>query len=42
MVCEDIERDHYGRRVAECWIGRLNLNSAMLASGQAQLYERSY
>ena len=38
--CEDGEDDKYGRIVARCWVGNVDLGAAMIAGGQAWAFTR--
>jgi len=40
LVCENVDRDFYRRRLAECSVNGRNLSDAMLSAGHAQLYRR--
>lgn len=40
ITCQVLDTDRYGRAVAECSAGRLNLNDAMVRSGWAVAYTR--
>lgn len=40
ISCKEVDRDRYGRIVADCWVGNTNLNAWLVSEGWALAYRR--
>ncbi len=40
VVCKGSKTDRYGRLIADCFIGRVNLNAVMVEAGMALAYRK--